>query len=122
MGEIWHEAPRWLSGDQFDAVMNYVFARASLGFFGRETFVRDYRPGGYSVQPLEGRAFAGEIERMLALYAWPVTLAQMNVLDSHDTARFLHQAGGDQSALRLATLFQMTMPGAPASTTAPRSV
>ncbi len=37
----------------------------------------------------------------------------MNMLDSHDTARFLHQAGGDKSALRLAMLFQMTMPGAP---------
>ena len=58
---------------------------------------------------------------MLALYAWPITQVQMNMLDSHDTARFLHQAGGDKSALRLAMLFQMTMPGCRTSTTAPRS-
>ncbi|MGA2030859.1 MAG: alpha-amylase family glycosyl hydrolase, partial [Thermoguttaceae bacterium] len=113
VGEIWHEAKRWLGGDQSDAVMNYPFARASIGFFGRETFAREYRPGGFRLRPLRGRAFGNEIERMLALYAWPITLVQMNLLDSHDTASFLHQAGGDKSALRLAMLFQMTMPGAP---------
>ena len=37
----------------------------------------------------------------------------MNLLGSHDLARFLHFARGDKSALRLATLFQMTFPGAP---------
>jgi neopullulanase len=34
-------------------------------------------------------------------------------MDSHDTARTLWTVGGDVSALRLCTLFQMTMPGAP---------
>ena len=34
-------------------------------------------------------------------------------MDSHDTARTLWTAGGDESALRLCTLLQMTMPGAP---------
>jgi neopullulanase len=34
-------------------------------------------------------------------------------LDSHDTARALAIMGGDKSALRLAVLLQMTMPGAP---------
>ena len=24
VGEIWHESQRWLQGDQFDAVMNYL--------------------------------------------------------------------------------------------------
>jgi neopullulanase len=33
-GEIWHPAERWLQGDQFDAVMNYPFSRAVLGFCG----------------------------------------------------------------------------------------
>ena len=91
VGEIWHEAQRWLGGDQSDAVMNYLFARACLGFFGRETFAHKYRPGGFRLRPLRGRAFGNEIERMLALYAWPITLVQMNMLDSHDTARFLRR-------------------------------
>ena len=37
----------------------------------------------------------------------------LNLLGSHDMARFLSLARGDKSALRLATLFQMTYPGAP---------
>src|SRR5262245_8438354 len=32
VGEIWHEAPDWLRGDRFDAVMNYPLAQAILGF------------------------------------------------------------------------------------------
>ena len=38
---------------------------------------------------------------------------QLNLMDSHDTARTLWTVGDDESALRLCTLFQMTMPGAP---------
>ena len=34
VGEIWHEAPEWLAGDRFDAVMNYPLAEAILGFVG----------------------------------------------------------------------------------------
>jgi neopullulanase len=50
---------------------------------------------------------------MLAIYDWEINLAQLNLIDSHDTARTLWMVGGDESALRLCTLFQMTMPGAP---------
>jgi neopullulanase len=42
-----------------------------------------------------------------------VTQAQLNLLDSHDTPRFITCARGDESALRLATLFMFTYPGAP---------
>jgi len=38
---------------------------------------------------------------------------QMNLLDSHDTARLLTLARGDESALRLEILFMMCYPGAP---------
>ena len=42
-----------------------------------------------------------------------MTRAQLNLLDSHDTARFITCARGDESALRLAALFMLTYPGAP---------
>jgi neopullulanase len=113
VGEIWGDATRWLQGDQFDAVMNYPIGRAALGFFAADTLDPEYRPGGFRVQPMQARAFAAEVDHILNQYAWPTTLAQLNVLDSHDTARFLHQAGGDRSALRLALLFMMIAPGAP---------
>ena len=37
----------------------------------------------------------------------------MNLLDSHDTPRFLSSVSGDKTALQLALLFILTYPGAP---------
>ncbi|MDQ1300665.1 MAG: cyclomaltodextrinase / maltogenic alpha-amylase / neopullulanase [Chloroflexota bacterium] len=113
VGEIWDEADRWLQGDQFDAVMNYGVGRAALGFFASATFDRDYKPGGFRLHELGARHFIREIDRLMKRHPWPITQAQLNMLDSHDTARFLTQAGGDSSALRLAVQFLMTIPGAP---------
>jgi neopullulanase len=113
VGEIWHEAHRWLQGDQFDAVMNYIFNRACLGFFGGERLDITQRPGGYTLQPLSASQFADAVDDMLGLYDWQVTLVQLNLLGSHDEPRFLTLVQEDRAALKLATLFQMTFPGAP---------
>jgi neopullulanase len=113
VGEIWHEAVEWLQGDRFDAVMNYVFQRAALNFFGRETLAADYAPGGFPLQPIDVQQFAGAITHMHGIHDWEVIQAQLNLLDSHDTARALWMVGGDRTALQLCALFQMTMPGAP---------
>jgi neopullulanase len=115
VGEIWHEAGRWLQGDQFDAVMNYLFTRACLGFFVGENLMHSEvaRSGYRSIDVLSAREFAVVIRTLLDLYPWPVTQVQFNLLGSHDTPRFKTLARGDDSAYRLATLFQMTYPGAP---------
>ena len=42
-----------------------------------------------------------------------MTAVQLNLLSSHDTPRFLTLCSGDLDALRLATLLQLTLPGAP---------
>jgi cyclomaltodextrinase len=116
-GEIWHESLRWLQGDQFDAVMNYLVTAAALSFFGARTLnmgvVCD--AGGIKdrVHPMDATAFANEMERLLNLYHPDITRAQFNLLDSHDMPRFLSCVGGDKSALKLAWLFLMTIPGAP---------
>jgi cyclomaltodextrinase len=116
VGEIWHESQDWLQGDQFDAVMNYLFTQSCLSYFARDTLdiplarqVWSYK----NLTPKPLNEFAGEIRRILGLYHPEINQAQMNLLDSHDTPRFLTLAGGDESAFRLATLFQMTYPGAP---------
>jgi cyclomaltodextrinase / maltogenic alpha-amylase / neopullulanase len=112
-GEIWRAAQRWLQGDQFDAVMNYPFSRAVLGFCGARTLKTSYKPGGHELKPLTAESFARQIDELQTLYDWQVNYAQLNLLDSHDTARALWIMGEDQSALRLCVLLQMTMPGAP---------
>lgn len=113
VGEIWHEAHRWLQGDQFDAVMNYIFNRACLGFFGGERLDISQHPGGYDLQPLSAVQFADAVDNMLSLYDWQITSAQLNLLSSHDEPRFLTMVRKNKDSLKLATLFQMTFPGAP---------
>ena len=66
VGEIWHESERWMQGDQFDAVMNYIQTRACIGFFGAESLSPLHPGGGYEqIKPLNAINFAAEIERML---------------------------------------------------------
>ncbi len=117
VGEIWHESQRWLQGDQFDAVMNYLVTAASLSFFGARTLDLKvaHEAGGIKerVHAMDALAFANEVDRILHLYRPEVTRSQLNLLDSHDMPRFLSCVGGDKSALKLAWLFILTIPGAP---------
>ncbi len=116
VGEIWQRGDRWLAGDQFDAVMNYQFTRACLAFFiehdnASRELLQEYSYG--NVRPMEAGEFARTLEEMLHWYPEEIVYAQLNLLDSHDTARFLSIARGDASALRLALLTMFTYPGAP---------
>ena len=123
VGEIWRDAGPWLRGDRFHATMNYLFAGATIAFAAGHR-VSQALGHGRSYDPYPGSdapAFARRIEQLLGLYDWEVTKVQLNLLDSHDTPRVLSLARGDQASLRLATLFQMTYPGARACTTATRS-
>ncbi len=113
LGEIWDDADGWLTGTRVDAVMNYVFTRACLGFFGGEKLDTSFRPGGYRLRPLGGRAFGDAIEESLARKRWETNLAQLNLLSSHDTPRFLTSIRGDRRRLKIAVLFQMAFAGAP---------
>jgi cyclomaltodextrinase len=99
LGEVMGDASDWLQGDRFDATMNYTFRDLCLRFFARDE--------------IDGADFLDESARLWAQYAWTVTLANHNLLGSHDTARFLTECGGEEWRARLATIFQMTFPGAP---------
>ena len=117
VGEIWHDARRWLQGDQFDAVMNYLVTGACLGFFpGKNLDLSVVHESGSfkrSVRALDANEFADQIDGILGLYAPEVTRSQLNLLDSHDTPRFLSCASGDLPGLKLALMFMFTFPGAP---------
>jgi neopullulanase len=116
VGEIWHRADRWLIGDQFDAVMNYQFTRACYSFFVDLDATTHTLTQGHSygtIEPYDARQFAQRLAALLTWYPSEITSAQLNLLGSHDTARFLTIARGDTSALKLAYLTMMTYPGAP---------
>jgi cyclomaltodextrinase / maltogenic alpha-amylase / neopullulanase len=115
VGEVWRDSREWLQGDQFDAVMNYLFTDMTIAFCAgphvqpAEVKGRSYDP----TPPLSGAGYADKIDWLLNMYPWEIQLAQLNLLDSHDTARMITIAGGDRPSVRLATLLLMTFPGAP---------
>ncbi len=99
IGEIWDDASAWLKGDEFDAVMNYRFRGACVGFIA-----------------LENRN-AFQFDSILAAtrndYPAEVADALQNLIGSHDTERFLTLCSNDISKMKLAMLIQMTYTGAP---------
>ena len=99
IGEIWENAQIWLLGDQFDSTMNYTFMSICQEFFGEKRI---------SVEE-----FDGKINAMLLRYPYPVSLAQMNFLDTHDVPRFFSCCGEDRASFQAAVFFLMTSPGAP---------
>lgn len=116
VGELWNSGQRWLSGDQFDAQMNYLFTRAIFGYLiGSELDQSQTTPMGYGrIRLLDGRHFAKELDNLFNhLYDAEIALAQLNMLGSHDTPRFMTLANEDPSTAALAFLCQMTVPGAP---------
>ena len=118
VGEIWHEAHRWLQGDQFDAVMNYLVTAATLSFCAGRHINVDVvqKAGGLKDRVhryMDAVGFANEVDRLMSLYKPEITRAQLNLLDSHDMPRFLSCASGDKNSLKLGWLFIMTIAGAP---------
>ncbi len=86
----------------WDAVMNYQFTRACIAFFIGESQSEDdlRKTSLHPVGPSTAEAFRQSIERLLELYHPNVSGVMLNLLGSHDMARFLTLARGDRSALR----------------------
>jgi cyclomaltodextrinase len=117
VAEIWHELPQYLQGDQYDAFMNYPLAYAIISFaagshldLGVVAEQNEYRA---NIRPIDGAAFGRALDHVMGLYHPDVTAVQLNLLGTHDTPRFRSIAGGDTDAMRIATLIQMTLAGAP---------
>ena len=100
LGETWGDAGRLVNGNRLDSAMNYLFRDAAVAWLAKDA--------------LPASEFGCRLNRALALYPGETNLRMYNLLDSHDTARFLYEAGGDKARLRLAVAMQMTFPGSPA--------
>jgi neopullulanase len=115
VGEIWQDGSRWLKGDMWDAVMNYALLRALIGFCLGEHYDQAMLKKTSLHPPGEpgAESFALALEQLLARHHPRTNFAMLNLIGSHDMARFLSLARNDRSALRLAIHFLMTFPGAP---------
>ncbi len=115
VGEVWGDSREWLQGDQFDGVMNYLWTGPTIAYTaGPRVRPDQVIDRGYTTMPaLSGEEYASAVQQVLKLYDWQIQLTQLNLLDSHDTARLMNIAGGDKTTVRLATILLLTYPGAP---------
>lgn len=115
VGEVWGEAKQWLKGDQFDAVMNYLFNEAAIPFVaqGKLDAAALKNRDKSMLQPLSGKAFSQKMQQLQQLYAPEINAVQLNLLDSHDAARIITVFNDDAEAVKLAWLLMFTFPGAP---------
>ena len=99
IGEIWHYAGDFLEGDEWDTVMNYPFYLNLIDLLADEKInVSQF------VQNLE--YLKGRLNKKCYPLMW-------NLIDSHDTARFLHLCHDNKKKQHLAAAFQLLLPGMP---------
>ncbi len=107
LGEHFFEATNWLQGDQEDAAMNYYgFTLPVWAFLAGS----DHR--GHDIS-IDASDFATMLQRARIRLPFEIQLSQFNLLDSHDTPRFLTLLKGDKDLFSLAVVLLFTYIGVP---------
>jgi glycosidase len=99
LGEVWHDANPWLSGDAFDGVMNYFYTRIVMDFILTDS--------------MSISTFRAKIDDFRNRYPHVVLPNQFNLFDSHDTARLVTQANGDLSRIKQLLALLLVSEGSP---------
>ena len=92
IGEIWDDATKYLKGDMYDSVMNYLFRNAATSF----------AMGSDAAETMM------QLEKIRERYPEEAFYAMMNLVGSHDTTRLLSYLDGiadDRSQKDLASAF-----------------
>ncbi len=117
VGEIWSNASDYIaSGTRFDGTMNYLLTTAIIAFAAGSRVDPEQALDNpwYDILPaIDAAGYNDRIDRLLGSYPEHAHLANLNLLDSHDTARIRTIAGGDATTVKLAALLLLTFPGAP---------
>ncbi len=128
LAEHYGDASSWLSGEEWDTVMNYDAFMEPVSYFltGMEKHSDGFDEGAIG----DGARFEGSMRHFMSKFKTPSLYCAMNQLSNHDHSRFLtrtnHKVGrvdalGSAAAsegvskgiLKAAVLIQMTWPGAP---------
>lgn len=99
IGEIMHEGGSFLKGDQLDGIMNYPFKNALTDFFAKKT--------------INAEQFSNILGTNRVNYINSITRQMWNLIDSHDTPRFLSECNNDIKPMKSAIAFQFTYVGVP---------
>lgn len=98
LGEIWTDSKDWMSGDEYDSVMNYPWTFA----------VRDF----YADKNMPVRIFIQKMNRVYSLYAKQSNPVLFNFLDTHDFGRIASLAADDADLMQMLALLFL-LPGTP---------
>lgn len=128
LAEHYGDATSWLSGGEWDTVMNYDAFMEPLSYFvtGMEKHSDAYEPMAEG----DSERFENSMKHFMTRFTGPSLYCAMNQLSNHDHSRFLtrtnHKVGraaqlGVEAAswdiniplYKVAVLMQMTWPGAP---------
>jgi glycosidase len=102
LGEVtggcdWYLYQSYINGGELDSVMNYCFRDWATGF-------------GNGDAPSQFDTKYNQFRALFPVSAWK---GFMNLISTHDSPRMLHLLGGNKDRLKLVTLLQFTLPGAP---------
>ena len=107
LGEHFFEADKWLQGDQEDGAMNYYgFSFPLWAFFAGI----DHR--GHRIA-VDAKDMAFMLARARARLPFENQLSQINLLNSHDTSRFVTLVKADKALLKAAISMLFTYIGVP---------
>ena len=98
IGEVWYESTPWLLGDEYDTVMNYEFSRDINHIVNNKNY--------------KCSDFVNDISFLLGRVHKNVRNTLWNLIDSHDTARFI-TSSKSKKKLKFALALQMVFPGMP---------
>jgi len=99
LAETWHNGEDLLRGDQADTLMNYRLRDALIGLI--------------ATKEIDKAGFEEQISSFYFDYQKASHDVLYNLIDSHDTERFLTTVHGDKRLLKLAVAFQFLLPGMP---------
>lgn len=99
LAETWHDGEDLLRGDQADTLMNYRLRDALIGLI--------------AAKEIDKTGFEDRISALYFDYQKASHGVLYNLIDSHDTERFLTTVHGDKRLLKLAAAFQFLLPGMP---------
>lgn len=99
IGENWHNAYPFLTGNQYDSIMNYAFTKATLDFFAFGTS--------------NVKAYSEKLNELLMRNTDIVNYMMLNLLDSHDTHRFYTRVEKSKTKLLAAIAVMIFYIGTP---------
>ena len=99
IGENWHDANKFLQGDEFDSIMNYAFTKALLDYLAFNKY--------------SSKDMSDKLNELLIRNTEQVNKMMLNLMDTHDTLRFYTEINKDINKYLIAITLLFFYEGVP---------